>query len=69
MLNSQNNFLLLSPNFRLIDSNTILTSNMTSQFMTVNFPFHSFLLPVFTFDSFIHGGECHRPWHTGGKHA
>ncbi len=24
---------------------------------------------VFMSDSFIHGGECHRPWHYGRKHS
>jgi len=40
-----------------------------SSIMSVNFylepkEFSALLNP----DSFSHGGECHRPWYTGGKH-
>ncbi len=28
-----------------------------------------FFRMIFTSDSFICGGECHRPWHYGGKHS
>ncbi len=55
---------------RFFDSNTILTSSMTSQIMTVNFfRIKVFFCTIFTSDSFILGGECHRPWHYGGKHS
>ena len=41
---------------------------MTPQFLAANFfPLEGFFPLEFTADSFIRGGECHRPWHIGGK--
>ncbi len=31
------------------------------------FPYQRFFSARFTLDSFIRGGDCHRPWHIGGK--
>ncbi len=52
------------------DSNTILTSSMTTRMVTLIF-FHIKVLFRTTFrsDSFICGGECHKPWHYDGKHS
>ncbi len=51
------------------DSNTILKSFMTSRIVTVKFlSLIIFFHMIFTSDNCIHGGECHRPWHCGGKH-
>ncbi len=55
---------------RFFDSNTILTSSMTSRIVTVNlFRIKVFFHMMFTSDSFICGGKCHRPWHYGRKHS
>ncbi len=48
----------------LFDSNTILTSFMTSRIMSfIFFLIKGFFHMIFTSDSFICGGKCHRPWH------
>ncbi len=55
---------------RLFDSNTILTSSMTSRIVWVNFfSVSRFFCMIFTSDSFLWRGECHRPWHYGRKHS
>ncbi len=54
---------------RFFDSNTILTSSMTSRIVTLIFSVSRFFFArFFTSDSFIRWGKCHRPWHYGGKH-
>ncbi len=52
------------------DINTILASCMTTQinadfFFLIMLFFHT----IVTFDSFICGGKCRRPWHYGRKHC
>jgi hypothetical protein len=64
----KNNFLLILPNLTLTESSTILTSYMTSQITMDFFLSQCFFCMVFTSDSFIHGGKCHKLLHSGRKH-
>ena len=63
-------YLLLSPNLTLVDTKLSLHHPFDTERLWQNlfFPVSGFAPPSFPIDSFICGGECHRPWLLGGKH-